>query len=102
MRLHIIFIITARRRCEPIIDFLRGNNIGANIIPDNNISAIGNNSKVDKAIQLGLDTFYDDSPRNIIDFTTRRADIQQRKRNFRLYQTFPTAGTTTGTVQQIY
>ena len=98
---HIIFIITARRRCEPIIDFLRGNNIGANIIPDNNISAIGNNSKVDKAIQLGLDTFYDDSPKNIIDFTTRCAEIQRWKPNFRLYQTFPTANTESGTIQRI-
>lgn len=96
------FIITARSNPTPIIQFLRSNNIDANIIPDNNIFAIGNISKVNRAIQLGLDTFYDDSPRNIIDFTTRRADIQQRKRNFRLYQTFPTAGTTTGTVQRIY
>ena len=99
---HEIFIITARSRRRPIIQFLRINHIDENIIPDNNIFAIGNISKVDRAMHLNLDTFYDDSPKNINDFTQRRAEIQLIKRNFRLYQTFPNPGFDTGTIKRIY
>jgi hypothetical protein len=100
---HKIFIITARSRRRPIIQFLRMNHIDENIIPDNNIFAIGNIiSKVDRAMQENLDIFYDDSPRNINDFIQRRPEIQRIKPNFRLYQTFPNPGFDTGTIRRIY
>ncbi len=82
-----IFIITARTGQPEIIrDNLTHCGITPAMIPDSNIRTIGNQSKADLAIQLGLEEFHDDSQRQINDFTSKASRLPTP---FTLFKAFP-------------
>jgi len=88
-----IFIITGRggkKQITKIKDYLNSCGINKEIIPEANIKAIGGDgNKVDMAIQLKLDEYYDDSTSEIRKFTEKKCEILAVNPNFRLFQTFP-------------
>ena len=83
-----IFIITARS--DDSRDIIRANlthcGITTVMIPDLNIRTIGDKSKADLAIQLGLEEFHDDSQKQISDFMQKQ---QALPTPFKLYKTLP-------------
>ncbi len=97
-----IYIITGRRglkQINKIINYLNSCGINEEIIPAANINAIGGDgNKVDMAIELRLDEYYDDCTIEIQKFTDRKCEILAVNPNFRLFQTFPEFSGTEGAI----
>jgi hypothetical protein len=100
-----IFIITGRGKDQKknIRRYLDACGINVDIIPDMNIYTLGGNgNKVNKAIELKLDEYYDDSYKEIQQFIDRKCEILVDIPKFRLFQTFPDiTGTSRSIVEQI-
>jgi hypothetical protein len=89
-----IFIITGRggsaKQRNIIRKYLDDCGINEEIIPDRNIYTLGGDgNKVDTAIKLQLDEYYDDSTKEIQKFIDRKCEILVVNPKFRLFQTFP-------------
>jgi hypothetical protein len=87
---HNIYIITGRGKRGPIFEYLNCCGLNEEIIPRENVNAIGGcGNKVDMAIQLELDEYYEDSTIEIQKFIARKCEILAVKPNFRLFHVFP-------------
>jgi hypothetical protein len=85
-----IYIITGRGRRGPIFDYLSICCIKEDIIPTVNVRALGGcGDKVNTAIELRLDEFYEDSSSEIRKFIDRKFEILAVNPNFRLFQVYP-------------
>lgn len=85
-----IYIITRRGKRGSIFDYLNSCCINVEIIPRNNIIALGGDgNKVNTTIELKLDEYYEDSRSEIKKFIDRKCEILAVNPNFRLFQTFP-------------
>jgi len=85
-----IYIITGRGKRGPIFEYLNYCGLNEEIIPRDNVNAIGGSgNKVNMAIQLELDEYYEDSTIEIQKFIDRKCEILTVKPNFRLFHVFP-------------
>jgi hypothetical protein len=100
---HNIYIITGRGKRGPIFEYLNSCGLNFEIIPRDNINAIGGKgNKVDMAICLRLDEYYDDSTSEIQKFIDRKCEILVVNPNFRLFQTFPENSGREGAIIEIF
>jgi hypothetical protein len=87
---YIIHIITGRKggkQIKKIKEYLNDCGINEKIILETNINAIGGTGdKVNTAISLRLDEYYDDSKSEIKKFIDRKCEILAVNPNFRLFQ----------------
>lgn len=85
-----IYIITGRGKRGPIFEYLNSCGLNEKIIPRDNVNAIGGSgNKVNMAIQLKLDEYYEDSTIEIQNFIDKKCQILAVKPNFRLFHVFP-------------
>jgi len=99
---YIIYIITGRKgekQIKKIKKYLNDCGINEQIIPEKNIKAIGGEGdKVNKAIELKLDEYYDDSTSEIQKFIEKKCELLAVNPNFKLFQTFPEFSGTEGAI----
>jgi hypothetical protein len=97
-----IYIITGRAKRGPIFDYLNSCCINVEIIPRNNVLALGKDSdKVATAINLKLDEYYEDSTSEIQKFIDKKYEILAVNPNFRLFQTLPEFSGRDGAIVEI-
>ena len=77
--------------------------IKEDIIPKVNVRALGGcGDKVNTAIELRLDEFYEDSTSEIRNFINKKCEILAVNPNFRLFQVFPENSGREGAIQEIF
>jgi hypothetical protein len=98
-----IYIITGRgkKSRSDIFRYLNSCGLNFEIIPEANINTIGGTgNKVNMAIQLKLDEYYDDSTSEIRKFIERKCELLAVNPNFKLFQTFPEYSGTEGAIEE--